>query len=119
MSDHSFGKEARLLTAGDYKRVFDHAESKASHKHLLILATGNELDYHRLGLVIAKKNVRLAVQRNRIKRVVREFFRQQPANGRSLDVIVLARRGMDQLDNATLSTILAQQWQKLTKAATR
>jgi ribonuclease P protein component len=63
--------------------------------------------------VIAKKNVRLAVQRNRIKRVAREFFRSLPDSEPALDVVLLTRRGIDQLDNAELSSILLQQWQKL------
>ena len=114
-ADASFGKARRLLNAKDYSRVFDGAEAKASHRHLLLLAKSNDLSGHRLGLVIAKKNVRLAVQRNRIKRTAREVFRTMPESEPGLDVIVLARRGLDQLDNAELSTILRQQWQKLVR----
>ena len=109
----SFGKAKRLLNARDYSRVFDGAEARASHKHLLLLAKSNNEPGHRLGLVIAKKNVRLAVQRNRIKRIAREVFRQLPDAEQHLDVVLLARRGLDQLDNAELSSILQQQWQKL------
>lgn len=112
-ADTSFGKNKRLLNAKDYSRVFDGAEARASHKHLLLLATTNNGPGHRLGLVIAKKNVRLAVQRNRIKRIAREVFRNLPESTPSLDVVLLARRGLDQLDNAELSTILRQQWQRL------
>jgi ribonuclease P protein component len=111
--DSSFGKARRLLNAKDYSRVFDGAEARASHKHLLLLARTNNEPGHRLGLVIAKKNVRLAVQRNRIKRIAREVFRNLPESKPSLDVVLLARRGLDELDNAELSTILRQQWQKL------
>ena len=88
-------------------------DAKASHKHLLLLAKLNTRPGHRLGLVIAKKNVRLAVQRNRIKRVAREFFRTLPESELTMDVVLLTRRGIDQLDNAELSSILQQQWQKL------
>lgn len=112
-ADAGFSKARRLLTAADYSRVFDGADAKASHRHLLLLARRNGEPGYRLGLVIAKKNVRLSVQRNRIKRVVREFFRHQPVTGPGMDVVFLARRGVDQLDNAELSTILQQQWQKL------
>ena len=119
MGANRFSSELRLLTAADYKKVFDESKSKSSHRHLLMLATPNELDHYRLGLVIAKKNVRLAVQRNRIKRLARELFRHharsEPASTHGyLDVVLLARRGIDQLDNAALSSILLQQWQKLT-----
>ena len=112
-ADSSFGKARRLLNASDYSRVFDGAEARASHRHFLLLARTNNGPGHRLGLVIAKKNVRLAVQRNRVKRIAREVFRQLPDSEPALDVILLARPGLDQLDNAELSTILQQQWQKL------
>ena len=112
-SGHRFPKARRLLKASDYSRVFDKAEAKASHKYLLLLARPSSAHGHRLGLVIAKKNVRLAVQRNRIKRVAREFFRTLPDGEPAMDVVLLTRRGIDHLDNAELSSILLQQWQKL------
>jgi ribonuclease P protein component len=111
--DERFPKTRRLLKAGDYSRVFDNAQVKASHKYLLLLASLNDQPGHRLGLVIAKKNVRLAVQRNRIKRIAREFFRTLPDTEPTMDVVLLTRRGIDQLDNAELSSILQQQWHKL------
>jgi ribonuclease P protein component len=117
--DHNFPKARRLLTARDYSQVFDDAQAKASHKYLLLLARVNDTPGHRLGLVIAKKNVRKAVQRNRIKRVAREFFRTLPTSSPGIDVVLLTRRGIDQLDNAELSTILQQQWQKLSRATSK
>lgn len=116
-ADASFGKAKRLLNAKDYSRVFDSPDARASHKHLLLLAKSREEPGHRLGLVIAKKNVRLAVQRNRIKRVSREFFRSLPDSEPHLDVVLLARRGIGDLDNAEVSSILQQQWQKLLRHA--
>lgn len=117
--DASFGKARRLLNAKDYSRVFDGSEARASHKNLLLLAKTSNEPGHRLGLVIAKKNVRLAVQRNRIKRAAREFFRTLPDTEPHLDVVLLARRGIGQLDNTELSTILQQQWQKLVRHASK
>jgi ribonuclease P protein component len=114
VGDHSFSRDKRLLSAADYKQVFDGVDRRASHKHLLLLARYNKLPHSRLGLVIAKKHVKHAVERNRIKRVSREFFRTRPAPEQNLDVIVLARPGLDKLDNASLSSILRQQWHKLT-----
>ena len=118
-TDQRFGKASRLLKANDYSRVFDGAEARASHKHLLLLARTNNGPGHRLGIIVAKKSVHLAVQRNRLKRVAREVFRQLPPTEPPLDVVLLARRGMDQLDNAELSSILQQQWQKLVRHAAK
>jgi RNase P protein component len=36
-----------------------------------------------------------------------------------MDVVILARNGIDRLDNETLSTILRHQWKKLTRSLTR
>ncbi|GAB5453041.1 MAG: ribonuclease P protein component [Halioglobus sp.] len=111
----SFSKSRRLLNASDYGRVFDSPDARASHRNLLLLARANERNEHRLGLVIAKKHVRLAVDRNRIKRLAREFFRQQSHTAPGLDVVLLARGGIGELDNREVSSILQQQWQKLLK----
>jgi ribonuclease P protein component len=116
-ADTGFGKAKRLLHANDYSRVFDNPDARASHQHLLLLAKINDKTQHRLGLVIAKKNVRLAVHRNRVKRVAREVFRSLPDSEPHIDVVLLARRGIGQLDNAELSSILLQQWQKLVRHA--
>lgn len=113
----TFGKSKRLLTAGQYRAVFDDATFKVSHRNLLLLARSNDNPQSRLGLVIAKKNVRKAVQRNRIKRVARELFRQLPQADPPLDVVLLARRGLDELDNTALFAALGEQWQKLTRNA--
>jgi ribonuclease P protein component len=110
--DASFGKAKRLLNARDYSRVFDGPDAKAFHKNLLLLARKNSGPGHRLGLIIAKKNIRLAVQRNRIKRVAREYARNVP-DGVPMDVVVLARRGLDQLDDTELASLFQRQWVKL------
>jgi ribonuclease P protein component len=117
-ADNRFGRAKRLLNANDYSRVFDGPHARASHQHLLLLAKRNDGPVHRLGLVIAKKNVRSAVHRNRIKRVAREFFRALPCSEPTMDVVLLARRGVGELDNAELSSILQHQWQKLVSHAT-
>ena len=116
--DASFGKAKRLLNAQDYSAVFDEPDAKAFHKNLLLLAKVNNGPGHRLGLVIAKKNVRQAVQRNRIKRIAREFVRKVP-DGVPMDVVVLARRGLDQLDNSQVASLFQQQWDKLARHASK
>jgi len=111
-----FPKALRLLTPADFKQVFDAADLRVSNKEVLILARANLLDRPRLGLVIAKKHIRLATQRNRIKRVIRESFRAQQAalsDLYSVDTVVLARSGLDRLDNHALHSHFQQLWQQL------
>ena len=95
-----FTRCQRLLLPREYKAVFDGNTLKVSHPSLLLLVrvTG-ATSPARLGLVIAKKHVRLAVQRNRVKRQLRESFRRHQQVLVGLDIVVLARPGLGKLDN--------------------
>ena len=119
MADCSFEKSKRLLTAADYKPVFDKAEFKVSSKEVLILARPNRQSHPRLGLVIAKKNVRLANRRNRVKRIIRESFRLNQANIPASDIVVLARHSIDVMENSALHELLVKLWQQLQRKVDR
>lgn len=69
-----------------------------------------------MGLAISKKHCRLATGRNRLKRIVRESFRQQRVALAGLDVVVLAQSGAAAADNRTLFDSLAKHWQKTRSA---
>jgi ribonuclease P protein component len=115
----SLTKSGRLLNSSDFSRVFEHPPIKSSHAQFLILATPNTLSAPRLGLIIAKKNVRLAVNRNRLKRLIRETFRHKQHNLNAIDAIVLARRGTEDLTNSELIEILNDLWKRVAKKATK
>ncbi|WP_045856397.1 ribonuclease P protein component [Teredinibacter purpureus] len=117
MKELSFTKTDRLLNSGAFSAVFDNALFKASHQHFLILAKTNTVGHPRLGLVIAKKNIRHAVQRNRVKRLIRETFRLKQHNLPPIDAIVLARRGGDQIANNELRETLEKLWKRVAKRA--
>ena len=110
----NFPKSHRLLRPADYGKVFDDVQMKVPHRNFLILATPNNLGHARVGLVFAKRNLKLAVQRNRIKRQVRETFRHQPELP-GMDIIVLGRQGLAALDNQTVRSSLNGIWHRLTK----
>ena len=93
-TDFTFPKEVRLLTASDYSNVFQDVQLRVSSKNFLILARNYEMNYPRLGIIIAKKNVKLSVERNRLKRQLRETFRKQRQMLPSLDIVLLAKKGM-------------------------
>ena len=109
----AFPKSMRLLNSSDFQSVFDDATLRTSHQHFLLLARRNQLNLPRLGLVIAKKHIRLAVDRNRMKRLIRETFRVKQQQLAGIDVIVLARKGMADLANPALIEQLEGQWQRL------
>lgn len=110
-----FSREQRLLLPSDYKFVFNQP-IRSSDKLLTILAKKNQSnDYPRLGLAVAKKSVKTAVHRNRIKRLIREFFRLNQYKLACAEYVVLVRNGIDKMDNAVITQSLAKQFNYLRK----
>ncbi|HEY3488218.1 MAG TPA: ribonuclease P protein component, partial [Gammaproteobacteria bacterium] len=54
-----------------------------------------------------------AVDRNRIKRQIREFFRQHQASCKGLDLVIISRPAVVTADNRMLTRCLGWLWQKL------
>jgi len=111
----SFGKHQRLLTASEFKAVFDGACYKSSQRYLLFLARPNLLLNARLGTAVSKKNAKLAVQRNRLKRLLREQFRLHQQILVGLDIVALVKPGLWQQDNTAIVGLIDQQWERLIK----
>jgi ribonuclease P protein component len=114
-----FGRDRRLLSSQQFQAVFDSPTHKASGKHLLLLAHANGLDHSRLGLVIGKKSVKLSVERNRIKRVIRDSFRLNQDRLGSFDLVFVARKGLGEVDNPELHDQLLQLWKRLNRQASK
>ena len=68
----------------------------------------------RLGLVIAKKNLPLAAQRNKLKRIVRETFRKNRFS-QSVDVVFLAQKEIVRYSFSDLNEMVAKAWSNLQK----
>ena len=113
MDGLTFRKSKRLLTARDYKHVFDNNSLRASHKNLLILACPNGFNHPRLGIIVAKKNARRAVDRNRLKRIIREQYRLLQHQLANLDMIVLARPGLVNQNNQQLAALMKSHLDKM------
>ncbi|CAH0174318.1 Ribonuclease P protein component [Pseudomonas sp. Bi70] len=116
MVSRGFGREKRLLTPRQFKAVFDSPSGKAPGKSVLLLARNNELDHSRLGLVIGKKSVKLSVERNRLKRQIRESFRLNQDNLVGWDIVVVARKGLGDLQNAELAQQFGKLWKRLARS---
>lgn len=111
LSNQGFSKEQRLLKSSEFKRVFDRPYLRFSERHFTVLAIKNEFSFSRLGLVVSKKNIRLAAQRNRMKRAIRESFRTQAIQG--MDTVVLVKRNAEKCPNADIFHQIQKIWQKL------
>jgi ribonuclease P protein component len=78
-----------------------------------VLGQNNQKPFARLGLAIARKHVKKAVSRNRVKRLVRESFRQHQQQLAGLDIIVMLRADASRLDNESIRQHLTKLWQSL------
>lgn len=105
-----FSKDKRLLNKYEFDFVFNNAK-KIHNQYFVVLIRQSEKNNARLGIIIAKKNVRLSVQRNRIKRLVRESFRLTPLP--NFDVVIIAKNGIAAVENKCITRTLDEVWKKL------
>jgi ribonuclease P protein component len=84
-----FATTHRLMREDGFDRVVQ-ADSIAD-KHFKVFFARSEKNNARLGIIASKKSLPRAVDRNRIKRVIREAFRQHSIKTYKLDVVVMVR----------------------------
>jgi ribonuclease P protein component len=67
-------RDARLVDKADFDRVFADNQ-RARTDYVMVMARPNQAGHARLGMIVAKRLLARAVDRNRVKRCVRESFR--------------------------------------------
>lgn len=113
MTEFRYPRRLRLLTGRDFQSVFDDVQLKVPDQPILILSRPNDLGHPRLGFVISKKNIRKAVKRNRVRRIIRESFRLNQHNLPSVDMIIMARQGLGELENDEVHKLMKKCWSRL------
>lgn len=113
MRPYSFPRHHRLLEPHQFQAVFSQPDYRASQDCFLLLARENTLNYPRLGLVVGRRKAKKAVDRNRVKRLGRESFRQRTPDVTGLDVVLLLRGPPDSRDPAVLRAKLERAWTRL------
>ena len=92
MADRARRKRRRLSRSGEFERVYREGRSHAS-RHLVVYAfpRADEEDEPRLGVSVGRK-LGGAVERNRVKRLLRDaFWTAAEELGGSHDFVVVAR----------------------------
>jgi len=105
----AFSRAMKMNNPRDYSRVFRQAK-RVSGTGLTILTVDNSVGHPRLGLAIAKKHIKLANRRNRLKRIIRESFRQHQSDFSNIDIVVLTRPDITKRDSAELWQALERHW---------
>ncbi len=105
----SFSRSSRLTSAADFQPVFKE-NFRISDDCFTILVSRKKGNCARLGFAIAKKQLKRAVDRNRIKRLIRESFRNNLKDLPDHDLVVMVRFKILSLSNPEIFSRLRKHW---------
>jgi len=114
LKDQTLPKTRRLLKADEYQVVYKKGAWTANRE---IVANFNrhEMPFSRLGITVSKKVSKRAVDRNRIKRQFREWFRKKNLQNYSIDMILTAKPSLNKKTNIEIQHSLEDLWRKVQK----
>ena len=97
MKSLSFPKRERLLNRKDFVNL-NRFGKRYRTEHFIVIFKENGLDTSRLGITVSKK-IGNAVKRNKIKRLIREFYRlHKDYFPKGYDIVIAANKGSHGLD---------------------
>jgi len=90
--DRRFSKEERLIKNSDFQRVYAEGSRHSNEDFILYVHTAQEGRGRRLGISVSRR-LGGAVIRNRIKRLVREVYRERKSRlADNIDIVVVPRK---------------------------
>jgi ribonuclease P protein component len=89
------------------KLGFDHVIHAESilNKYFKVFFVRNCVNHARLGIIVGKKTLPRAIERNRVKRIIRETFRRHNIKIMRLDLVVMVRHGISNDGNAQIKIL--------------
>ena len=108
---NTFQRHSRLTKPLEFKMVFRKPVVSAD-RCFKVLARQNQRSCSRLGMAVSKQVNRRATVRNRIKRIIRESFRQHKAT-LHIDFVVLPRHEAATISNSQLFQSLDRHWARI------
>lgn len=109
---YTLPRAARLLKAGDFAALRGHSR-RLSVRHFIAEFSPNEQATCRLGQAVSRRVSKRAVDRNRIKRLVRESYRLVRADLPLVDILLIARSSAVKATAVELRADLDALWKKL------
>jgi ribonuclease P protein component len=104
--------QQRLRRKSEFDAVHSHGK-RVADEYFAVIARANELQQARLGLAVSVKTAGDAVERNRIRRTIREAFRLQQHELPPLDIVVSARSRARGAASRELRASLETLWKKI------
>ena len=77
MSNQSYPRNNKLKHRKKISALFDNKQSVRSPLFRVLFSFGSTAEQIQIGVAVPKRNVRKAVERNRIKRLIRESIRKK------------------------------------------
>jgi ribonuclease P protein component len=110
-----FGPRRRLRTAAEFDAVFKRGVRLGGRLFLLVVAP-NAVKVDRLGLAVSRR-VGGAVERNRVRRLLRESFRRTERVGEvGLDLVVVAHRELVSCGQGEVDRELRERYRRIPPA---
>lgn len=110
----SFSRSCRISRAADFTQVFQD-NIRVSDDCITLLVGKKNAEQPRLGFAVSKKQLKLAVHRNQIKRLIRESFRRHQHELPKHDVVAMVRSKVKHLSHQQIFERLDILWQIVTK----
>lgn len=104
--------ESRLRYKSDFDRVFKY-QKKIRCEIGIVRFTPNNQAIARIAIIASKRNVRLAVVRNRLRRLVKETFRHHQSSLQGLDIIFVAHREANTANKIEINRCLNKLFKRL------
>ena len=118
LSSARLPREVRVRRRADFTALRNSGGRAGGHCFNLRYAP-NALGYARLGLAISKHVSKRAVDRNRLKRLLRESFRRVRNRLPAVDLVVMAREPAAAMEGSRLLPQIDELWEKLRVAYAR
>ena len=108
------GLKHSIPSSEGFSEIFSSADKKHSTDSLLVLSKENKLEHSRIGVAIRKKDIKLSVNRNRIKRKIKGSFRSKVLELQKKDYVIFVKRKLEDNDKE-IKKDLDYLWSKFKK----
>lgn len=110
---YKFRKHQRLKSPADFKRVYNNKQW--GNTRLLTFNAMAHEQQSQLGVTISKRVSKLAVRRNQLKRLAREFYRHKQNELINTQLVITFKPAANKADNDEIRSELALLWKKVLK----
>ncbi len=108
---YNFPRKSRLVTEAQFKKVYK-AQQKIFSKIFTVRCCYNNANYPRMGIIVPKRNVKTAVNRNWFKRMAREVFRLKQNQFTSIDFVIVVNRDVEVSCRKEMALLLEKQMEQ-------